>query len=119
MAGEIVHFELMVKDADRAQAFWSDLFGWSFESPMAPEMDYRMARIDDKSGAAIFQAEQPKEHPNVYLSTDDIDASIAKARELGGEAEDKAPVPGFGWFAACKDTEGIAFHLWQADSAAG
>jgi uncharacterized protein len=119
MAGEIVHFELMVKDADRAQAFWSGLFGWSFESPMMPDMDYRMARIDDKSGAAIFQAEQPKEHPNVYLSTDDIDASIAKTRELGGEAEDKAPVPGFGWFAACKDTEGIAFHLWQGDSAAG
>jgi len=40
-------------------------------------------------------------------------------RELGGDAESKSPVPGHGWFAACHDSEGNAFHLWQADSAAG
>jgi predicted enzyme related to lactoylglutathione lyase len=28
-------------------------------------------------------------------------------------------VPGFGWFAACADSEGNALHLWQADSSAG
>ena len=82
-----------MKDADEAQAFWGGLFGWEFGSPMA-EMDYRMAQIDEKSGAAIFAADDPKHHPNVYLATDDIDASIAKARELGGTAEDKSPVPG-------------------------
>jgi predicted enzyme related to lactoylglutathione lyase len=26
--------------------------------------------------------------------------------------------PGHGWFAACKDSEGNAFHLWQADASA-
>jgi predicted enzyme related to lactoylglutathione lyase len=119
MAGEMVHFELIVKDADRAQGFWGGLFGWTFEPSPTPEMDYRMARIDDKTGAAIFASDEPKKHPNVYLSADDIDASIAKVRELGGQAEDKSPVPGFGWFAACTDTEGIAFHLWQSDSDAG
>ncbi|HEX7582875.1 MAG TPA: VOC family protein [Gaiellaceae bacterium] len=117
MAGEIVHFELLVKNADDAQAFWGGLFGWEFGSPM-PGMDYRMAQIDDKSGAAIFASGEPNDHPNVYLATDDIDASTAKVRELGGEAEAKMPVPGFGWFAACKDNGGIAFHLWQSDAAA-
>jgi predicted enzyme related to lactoylglutathione lyase len=39
-------------------------------------------------------------------------------RELGGEADDKAPVPGHGWFAACKDSEGNVFHLWQQDESA-
>jgi len=117
MAGELVHFELLVKDGDEAQAFWGGLFGWEFGSPMA-EMDYRMAQIDDTSGAAIFAAEQPKDHPNVYLASDDIDASIAKVRELGGTAEDKSPVPAYGWFSACTDNQGTHFHLWQADSAA-
>ena len=116
MAGEMVHFELHVKDADAAQAFWSGLFGWEFGSPM-PEMDYRMAQIDDTSGAAIAAGEA-KTHPNVYLATDDIDASTAKVRKLGGEAEAKLPVPGHGWFAACKDNSGIEFHLWQSDAAA-
>jgi predicted enzyme related to lactoylglutathione lyase len=116
MAGEMVHFEILAKDADAAQAFWSSLFGWEFGTPM-PEMDYRMARIDDTSGAAIAGGEG-KKHPNVYLSTDDIDASLAKVRDLGGEAGDKMPVPAMGWFAACKDDQGTEFHLWQTDSAA-
>ncbi len=48
----------------------------------------------------------------------DIDAAGAKVRELGGEAGDKSPVPTHGWFAACKDSEGNAFHLWQSDASA-
>ena len=31
---------------------------------------------------------------------------------------DKTPVPTHGWFAACKDSEGNAFHLWQNDASA-
>ena len=94
MAGQMVHFEILAKDADAAQAFWSGLFGWEFGTPME-EMDYRMARIDDTSGAAIAGGEG-KSHPNVYLSTDDIDASLAKVRELGGEAggQDAGPADG-------------------------
>ena len=30
MTGEIVHYEIEAEDADRAQAFWSGLFGWEF-----------------------------------------------------------------------------------------
>ncbi len=118
MAGEIVHYELQAEDADRAQAFWGGLFGWEFGGAM-PGMDYRMARISDTAGVAIFPSEQLQGHPNVYHAIDDIDASAAKVRELGGQAGDKTPVPGHGWFAACKDTEGNAFHLWQQDSPAG
>jgi uncharacterized protein len=117
MAGEIVHYELQARDADRAQAFWSGLFGWQLQG-MMEGMDYRMGQIDDTTGVAIFPTEEPQGFPNVYHGTDDIDASTAKVRELGGEAADKMPVPGHGWFAACKDTEGNVFFLWQQDSSA-
>ena len=53
--------------------------------------------------------------PIVYFETDDIDAELAKVRELGGQAEDKQPIPGVGWFAGCKDPEGNAFSLFQSD----
>ena len=53
-----------------------------------------------------------------HFDTPDIEASIAKVRELGGEAGEKTPVPTHGWFAACKDSEGNAFHLWQGDPSA-
>jgi predicted enzyme related to lactoylglutathione lyase len=49
---------------------------------------------------------------------DDINAGATRVKELGGEANDPAPVPGMGWFATCRDPEGNEFGLWQNDPAA-
>jgi uncharacterized protein len=114
MAGEIVHIEYPCQDIERGQAFWNGLFGWEFGEGM-PGMDYRMARTGENSGAAIFPSDD-RGHPNYYYDTPDIEASRAKVKELGGEAEEKSPVPTHGWFAACKDSEGNAFSLWQSDT---
>ena len=119
MAGNIVHFELPAEDPDRAQRFWGSLWGWQFQDGGFEGVDYRLAQVDDTLGAAIAKSEQPQGYPNVYFDTDDIDASLAKVRDLGGQTEDKSPVPGMGWFSMCKDTEGNTFGLWQTDSAAG
>ena len=118
MPGEIVHIEYPAGDPDRAQRFWGGLFGWEFGESVMPDFDYRMAQTSPSAGAAIMQSDDAG-HPNFYFDTPDIDASLAKVRELGGEAGEKAPVPGHGWFAACKDSEGNAFHLWQGDQSAG
>ncbi len=53
--------------------------------------------------------------PVVYFGTDDIDASIGKVRDLGGKSDDKMAIPSQGWFAACVDTEGNKFSLFQND----
>jgi predicted enzyme related to lactoylglutathione lyase len=118
MAGEIVHVEFPAEDADRAEAFWGGLFGWSFQGSGMPDIDYRMAQAGGSTGAAVFPAEPRSGYPNYYFATEDIDTASERVRELGGEAEAKAPVPGHGWFAACKDSEGNAFHLWQQDASA-
>jgi uncharacterized protein len=118
MAGQVVHVEFPSADVDRAQRFWGGLFGWNFQDSGMPGMDYRMAQVTEGSGAALMESED-RGHPNFYFDTDDIDISTAKVRELGGQAGEKMPVPTHGWFAACKDSEGNAFHLWQSDTAAG
>ena len=117
MAGEVVHVEFPSSDIERAQRFWSGLFGWSFQDSGMPGMDYRMAPVSDSSGAALMESSDTG-HPSFYFATDDIDASLVTVRELGGSGDDKQPVPGHGWFAACKDSEGNAFHLWQGDGSA-
>ena len=117
MAGEVVHVEFPSTDIDRAQRFWSGVFGWSFGNSVMPGMEYRMAQVNENAGVALMPGETG--HPNFYFATDDIDASIATVREHGGNAEDKAPVPTHGWFAACSDSEGNVFSLWQSDPAAG
>jgi predicted enzyme related to lactoylglutathione lyase len=114
MAGEIVHIEFPATDPDRAQRFWGGLLGWEFGGSVMEGFDYRMARTGENSGAAIMQSDDPGQ-PKYYYDVQDIDASIAKVRDLGGEAADKQPVPTHGWFAVCKDSEGNAFHLWQGD----
>ena len=117
MAGEIVHIEYPCQDVDRGQKFWSGLFGWEFGAAMEG-MDYRMAQTSPASGVAVFPSPERSGYPNYYFDTPDIEASSTKVRELGGKADAKNPVPGHGWFAACKDSEGNAFHLWQGDPSA-
>ena len=115
MAGSVVHVELPSGDADRAAAFWNGLFGWGLGASAMEGFDYRMAQMAPDQGVAVFPSDKAGSGPIVYFSTDDIEASAAKVRELGGTAEDKQPVPTHGWFAACVDTEGNPFSLWQND----
>ena len=42
MTGRVVHFEVPYDDADRARAFYSDVFGWAIQ-PM-PEFDYNFVQ---------------------------------------------------------------------------
>jgi predicted enzyme related to lactoylglutathione lyase len=110
-----VHVEIGAADTDRAQSFYSGVFGWEIGPPMSPEMDYRMFQTGENEGGAISGVAAPGNF-TVYLDTDDIDTAIAKVRELGGSAEDKYPVPTHGWISVCKDTEGNNFSLWQGDA---
>jgi predicted enzyme related to lactoylglutathione lyase len=114
--GQVVHYEIAATDVDRAQRFWQGVFGWQFGPSMTPEFDYRMSEVAEGAGAALMPGEPG--YPNVYLDVDDIDAAIGKVRELGGKADEKQPVPTHGWFAACTDSEGNVFHLWQGDPSA-
>ena len=113
MSGKVVHIELPAKDADRATQFYGSLFGWSFQDSEMPGIDYRV--FQGEPGGGVFPSDKAGSGPIVYFGSDAIDADIAKVRELGGEAEDKQPIPGMGWFCGCKDTEGNAFSLFQSD----
>jgi uncharacterized protein len=118
MPGRLVHFELPATDTARAREFWSGLFGWKFNSWSEP-VEYHMTEGVEPVGA-IFHTEQSEPGcPVVYFDTDDIDASVARIGELGGQAEGKQPIPGIGWFARCRDSEGNAFSLFQGDENAG
>jgi uncharacterized protein len=117
MAGEIVHIEIPADDTDKARKFWGSLFGWQFEAYPGPS-EYHMTRISDRAGAAITNMEPGKRGTRSYFDVDDINAGVARVKELGGEATDGMPVPNMGWFAACTDPEGNEFGLWQSDPSA-
>ncbi len=86
MAGDIVHVEFPAEDVDRAQNFWSGLFGWEFGESQMPELDYRMARTGENSGVAVWNSDKGTGHPSYYFEVDDMEAARAKvvgARRLG------------------------------------
>ena len=113
MAGSLVHFELPSEDALRAKQFWSG-FGWTFNDPGMAGLQYWMTQTGQSQGGAIFEADGPG-GMIVYFDTDDIDASVARVRELGGTSDEKPPIPHIGRFARCADTEGNDFSLFQRD----
>ena len=117
MAGKMVHLEIPAQDSAAAREFWGSLFGWEFQA-YDDSTDYQMARIDDESGVAISGMDPDLRGPRVVFDVDDIQAGAARVRELGGEASEKAPVPGMGWFSNCKDPQGNDFGLWQTDPSA-
>jgi uncharacterized protein len=118
MAGEIVHLEIPADDTEAARAFWGGLFGWEFMAFEGGPGEYHMTRVAETQGAAITDMEPGKRGTRPYFRVDSIDAGVNRVRELGGEAGDRSPVPGMGWFSACRDPHGNEFGLWQNDESA-
>jgi uncharacterized protein len=105
--GKITWFEIAGADGARARGFYGSLFGWQFQ-PFEEGGDYQMTY---DAGGAVYTS--PEKGILVYFGTSDIDASVAKVRELGGEAGDPQEIPNVGRYAQCSDTEGNAFGLYQ------
>jgi predicted enzyme related to lactoylglutathione lyase len=119
LKGKIVHIEIPAEDTQRAMKFWGDLTGWKFQNYAesqegAPE--YNM--FEGEPGGGLYPATDGEKGIKVYFETDNIDEELGRIRELGGDVEEKMPVPNMGWFAGAKDTEGNTFSVWQSDESA-
>jgi len=108
----VVWFELPAADTDRARDFYARLFGWSFE-PFGDD-DYH---VTYEAGGAVY-GEPGEKGLLAYFGVDDVEAAVARVRELGGEAGDKEEVPGVGQYAHCSDPEGNRFGLYRQEGSA-
>src|SRR5437763_1933208 len=113
MPGRLVHFELPARDTERAKTFYSALFGWRFE-PWSGQDDYYM--VDGEPAGAVYAVENDENGPVVYFDVEEIGAAIEDVRALGGSAHGKTAITGVGWIVRCRDTEGNAFSLFEADA---
>ena len=116
MGKKVVHVEFPAQDLERGKKFWEGVGGWSLNDAGMQGMQYLMFQEGDQGGAVF--AMEGVSGTTIYLGSDDIDADLAKVKALGGQAEDKQPIPNIGWFARCKDSEGNDFSLFQGDESA-
>ena len=111
---QIVHVELPSQDIAAAGRFYADLFGWKIDH--MPEMNYALFDPGDGRGGGFPQIDGELVTPGavlVYVSTDDIEASLAKAESLGGNTVvPKTEIPGMGWFAIFSDPSGNRVGLY-------
>jgi predicted enzyme related to lactoylglutathione lyase len=126
----VVHFEIPTENKERANTFYQTAFSWNL-IPMQG-MDYTSAITtpsDEQTGmpsapgainGALFPRTDSLKTPILTIDVDDVDAALAQVESAGGSiAQAKDAVPGMGWYAYFKDTEGNIMGLWQTDSSAG
>lgn len=116
----IVHIEFSAQDREAAGKFYTDLFGWSIQQ--MPEMDYAMFDSGEGVGGGLnpVKDDNPAGTVIVYVGTDDIHASLAKAEQLGGKTlVPKTEIPNMGWFAFFADPTGNTIGLYTAMEGSG
>lgn len=121
MKHTIVHFEIPADDAERATRFYKELFNWQISLAQGFE-DYWLVQTGEEGkdlGGAIMKRQAPDQVPVSYIQVESVTEYAAKVEKLGGQVlVPRSPVPGMGWFAHCKDTEGNVFALWEDDPSA-
>ena len=123
MSGRVVHFEVPYDDAERAQSFYQEIFGWRITT--MPGMGYSLVSTgpaDEQGtpsepgyiGGGMLARQGAVSRPVVTVAVDDIDATLAAVGQRGGSVVGgKAPVGDMGFAAYFEDSEGNLMGLWQ------
>ncbi len=126
MANTFDWVEIRARDAETTSRFYRALFGWSVtETEVVGGSEVRILdtggepRLENLRRVGIVQAanDQPAGIV-VYVTVDDLDATLRSALKLGARlASPKAELPG-GWSASFYDPSGNLLALYQDRKAA-
>lgn len=115
---KVVHFEIPVDEPERASAFYRDALGWEVSSFGDEPYWLVRAGADDEPGAdgALIGRGDLHRSPVVVVGVESIDETLGRVGASGGEIlQPKMPIPGVGWSAYMRDTEGNTIGLFQPD----
>ena len=124
MANRVVHFDVYADDVDRAIAFYQTVFGWTIEK--VAWMDYWLITTGEGEpgiDGGLSKRESPPQGTvpqfgfTCTVNVEDVHAAFTAAVAAGGsEVHQPGPVPGVGYLAYVRDTEGNHLALMQRDS---
>ncbi len=117
-----IHFEIPAENPERAMQFYSNVFGWKFNKWAGP-VDYWVIATGQPGEPGIDGGLMPRRDPNQpcvnTVGVANLDQSLGTVEASGGTCVvPKMAVPGVGWLAYCKDTEGHIFGMMQMDPTA-
>ncbi len=124
MGQPVVHFEVLGKDAEKTQSYYSELFGWEIEAlPFENPTQYGLVQRDGNTnpegigiGGGVGGApEGYSGHVTFYVEVPDVEAALAKAESLGGNRMmGPDQVPGGPVIGLFQDPDGNTVDVVQA-----
>jgi uncharacterized protein len=114
--GKFVWHEQVSADPKQAQEFYTQLFGWGTETFKPGEIDYTMISAGGKNHGGFSTAMEgaPPPHWLGHVRVDDVDATIEKAKNEGGElAAGPFEMDEVGKIAIISDPQGAYVSLYQ------
>ncbi|MBT3391091.1 MAG: VOC family protein [Chloroflexi bacterium] len=110
----IIHIEFSAADREAAGQFYNSVFDWKIQQ--MPEMNYATFTAKGGPGGGFnpVSEENPAGTTLIYISTDDIPATLAQIEKHGGTSiVPETEIPGVGWFAVFKDPTGNTVALYK------
>ncbi|MBV1861217.1 MAG: VOC family protein [Nannocystaceae bacterium] len=111
------HVELHSQDPAAAQAFYSGVFGWTYNEMPMPGGSYVMVANAKGEPIGGMVKSQDKSAPDSwigYVTVTSVKPAVAKAAKLGANiVVDFTEIPGMGAFAILTDPRGGLFGIWQ------
>lgn len=110
--------ELVTTDPEAAATFYGQLFGWTVKDMGAEMGSYRVASVgeDQVGGIMSMPPDAPPMPPHwgCYVTVDDVDATLARCTELGGQVlMPPMDVATVGRMAVIRDPQGAALSVMQ------
>jgi uncharacterized protein len=102
MAHPVIHAEIRSADPDATRAFFSELFGWTYTDGAFPGYSFVDTGAEGAIPTAIGPLQGGADSVLFFVAVEDVQATLAKAEQLGGKTIQPAQkVPGvtFGVFA--------------------
>lgn len=107
-------FELHATDYDAQVAFYRDVFGWTGAEPPGMPFRYNILSHGEDQLAGIMEG-GPDQAWDIYIWTDDADATLARATELGGSVVRAPEDTPYGRLATLADPNGARIKLMAAN----
>jgi uncharacterized protein len=108
--GDVSYLRIAAPDPDRSAAFYSTVFGWkirpdggAFQDASGHVIGHFMTSLPVAGEAGVV--------PYIYVR--DIDETLARVTEAGGEVTAKPYPEGDLWVAMTRDPAGNAIGVWQ------
>lgn len=116
--GSVRWVELLSRDPQAVESFYTAVFGWKSETPRPEAPGYTIFHLADEEVAGMMRmpATVPAEAPSywaAYFAVEDCERTVSRSVELGGCVVVPPTEVGHGRFAVLDDPAGATFSVLE------